>query len=54
MLKFIIENKEWIFSGIGVFFLAGLCGLIRFIQNRKRAGKKNTNFREDRVPLHKP
>ena len=25
MIEFIIKNKEWLFSGIGVFLIAGSC-----------------------------
>jgi hypothetical protein len=36
MLDYIIENKEWIFSGVGVFVLAGVIGLVRLIANKGR------------------
>lgn len=37
-LQFISDNKEWIFSGIGVSAIAGIIALLR-----KRSGIKNQN-----------
>ena len=39
MIEWIIENKEWIFSGIGVFILTIVLSLIR------RASSKNKSNR---------
>ena len=37
MFEYVLKNKEWIFSGIGVFFLAGIIGIIRyFFKHRKK------------------
>ena len=47
MIKFIFDNKEWIFSGIGV---AVILGIIRFFLNQKKrcqnikAGDHSTNI----------
>lgn len=32
MIKWIIANKEWLFSGVGVALIAGLIALIRRIR----------------------
>ena len=37
-LQFIFENKEWIFSGIGVSVISGIIALIR-----KQSGTKEQN-----------
>lgn len=42
MLKYLIENKEWIFSGIGVFLFAVGISIIRFYLNRRKANKENS------------
>ena len=36
MINWIIDNKEWVFSGIGVFVLSGIIWLIRYISGRKK------------------
>lgn len=39
MMDWIIENKEWIFSGIGVLLISGLIGIINCFR-RKRSVKR--------------
>ncbi len=34
IIRFISENKEWVFSGIGLFALSGVYGLTKFITKR--------------------
>ena len=54
MLNYLIENKEWIFSGIGVLILAGVISIIRFFLNRKKSNKlSKENFTNEKVPLEK-
>jgi len=36
MIKYILDNKEWIFSGIGVLFFSGIFILIRYLILRNR------------------
>jgi len=36
LIEFIIKNKEWIFSGIGVFFIAGIISLLRIIFKKRQ------------------
>lgn len=38
IFNWIVENKEWFFSGIGVTIVLGIGGLIRkwFVKNRDR------------------
>lgn len=54
MINFIIENKEWLFSGIGVIILLGIFALVKkafhsekapFIMNRKRIEEDNSIFK---------
>ncbi|MFC1818220.1 hypothetical protein ACFL0B_03910 [Thermodesulfobacteriota bacterium] len=45
MLKYLIDNKEWIFSGIGVFLLATVVGIIQYILKRKRVG----SLKDDKI-----
>ena len=33
ILKYLIDNKEWIFSGLGIFIIGGIISLIKFINN---------------------
>lgn len=35
MIKYIIENKEWIFSGIGVLIITAIWGLFYKRKNKK-------------------
>ena len=48
ILNFIINNKEWIFSGVGVAIIAGMIGMI-FRRKRKKelnieSGSRSTNI----------
>jgi len=36
LIQWIRANKEWLFSGIGIFVFAGLIGLVRFFIARRR------------------
>ncbi len=36
MVEFIIKNKEWLFSGIGVFLIAGVFALLKVLLKKKR------------------
>lgn len=36
MLEWIINNKEWIFSGIGIFALGGIVAIIKLLTKRKK------------------
>ena len=33
--NYIADNKEWIFSGVGIFLLAAIWGLFKFIFHKK-------------------
>jgi hypothetical protein len=38
MIEFIIKNKEWLFSGIGVFLIAGAFAILKlFLRRRQKA-----------------
>lgn len=39
MFEYVIKNKEWIFSGIGVFLLAAAIGIVRYILKQRKKGK---------------
>lgn len=39
MFEYVIKNKEWIFSGIGVFLLAAAIGIVRYILKQRNKGK---------------
>jgi len=43
MLKWILNNKEWLFSGVGIFIIAGLYGFLKSKTNFKLAAHTNTN-----------
>ncbi|CAK8720758.1 hypothetical protein GCAAIG_10310 [Candidatus Electronema halotolerans] len=42
MLAWIMKNKEWVFSGIGVFVLTIVCGWLWPKKNKGQAGKTGT------------
>ena len=42
ILKYLIDNKEWIFSGLGIFIIGGIISLIKFIINRNKKASKKT------------
>lgn len=47
-MQWVLENKEWLFSGAGIFLLSLLFGLVArkkvgFKQNQK-SGKSSTNY----------
>jgi hypothetical protein len=39
MLEWIIENKEWVFSGIGIFILTIIMGLIKWFFSKKKSDR---------------
>ena len=42
IFDFLLQNKEWIFSGIGVFILSGIILILRYLVNKKsKADKSN-------------
>ena len=51
MITWITENKEWFFSGIGVFALSGIFVLIRYVFFSKKKGsesKRTINFKGEK------
>ncbi|MEY2369866.1 hypothetical protein [Lysinibacillus capsici] len=42
-MDFLISNKEWIFSGIGVFILGGIVSLFKI---KSRKPKKHQNIKK--------
>jgi len=51
MIDWIIENKEWLFSGIGVFTLSGIFVLIRYVFFSKKKvpkSKRTINFKGEK------
>jgi len=47
-MQWIIDNKEWIFSGIGIFILSIIAGLFikrkSFLKQSQKSGKNSTNY----------
>lgn len=41
-INYFIKNKEWIFSGLGIFIIGGIISLIKFIINRNKKASKKT------------
>lgn len=42
ILKYLIDNKEWIFSGLGIFIIGGIISLIKILINHhKKASQKS-------------
>lgn len=39
MLESIIENKKWVFSGIGIFILTIIMGLIKWFFSKKKSDR---------------
>ena len=46
MVNWLIENKEWFFSGVGVSILIGIIGLVKYIFNKKKTSEstRTINF----------
>ncbi len=41
-INYLIKNKEWIFSGLGIFVIGGIISLIKILINhRKKATQKS-------------
>lgn len=36
IIDFLISNKEWVFSGIGIFILGGLATLVKLYFSKKK------------------
>lgn len=62
MLQWLIENKEWIFSGVGVAVITGVIALVRrlFTHNaspssmEQSGGHGSTNYQAGRdMTIHK-
>ncbi len=51
MIKFIIKNKEWLFSGIGVIILLGIITLFKKIFFRKK-DKKSEETKPQEITIH--
>lgn len=49
-MQWIIDNAEWVFSGIGVFVLSGIVALIsknkkaKVIKMKQKSGNNSTNI----------
>lgn len=41
IIEFLVNNKEWIFSGIGVFLLGGIAAFIKGRIRSKKASNSN-------------
>lgn len=39
MVEWIIENKEWVFSGIGIFIFTIIIGLIKRMLSKKKSNR---------------
>lgn len=51
-MKWLYDNKEWIFSGIGVVILSGIAGLLlRYFSNRTKAGTERGNPSASQLPI---
>ncbi len=45
-MQFLIDNKTWIFDGVGVTALVWLVWLIRRVWNGKRAGENAAQYQK--------
>jgi hypothetical protein len=49
-MQWLVDNKEWVFSGIGVALLAALVNFIflkwnrSFLSQKQKSGKNSTNY----------
>ncbi len=48
MFDFISDNKDWIFSGIGVFVLGGIITFVKMLRSRKSLSP-NSNMNQHNV-----
>ena len=56
-LNWIIDNKEWVFSGIGIFALSAIVGLITWISGRRKVAsqkKQNQQLTSDQTVQKAP
>ncbi|MDR0332388.1 MAG: hypothetical protein LBI15_02900 [Dysgonamonadaceae bacterium] len=46
MIEWFVENKKWLFSGIGVLILSGIIGLVKYVFSKKKTSKskRTINF----------
>ncbi|MGZ2369499.1 hypothetical protein ACXR6G_06910 [Ancylomarina sp. YFZ004] len=44
-MNYILENKEWIFSGIGVLIISLVISLILYFSKKKKQNKTKGNIR---------
>lgn len=47
MVEWIIENKEWVFSGIGIFIFTIIIGLIKWLFSKKKSNR-TVNMKGDK------
>lgn len=40
-INYLIKNKEWIFSGLGIFVIGGIISLIKILINHRKKQPKN-------------
>lgn len=45
-MEWIINNKEWIFSGIGIFFITIIIGIIKIISKKMSKRNAESNSKE--------
>lgn len=46
MIEWINNNKEWVFSGVGLFVLTLIATIIKFLKNRKNQKKEKRNIEQ--------
>lgn len=48
MIEWISNNKEWFFSGLGVFMLTILVGIIKSVFSGKKRDERTINMKGDK------
>ena len=45
-MSYILENKEWIFSGVGVLVLSLIISIVLWVLNKRKKNTKNYSIEE--------
>ena len=51
MINYLIANKEWVFSGIGVMALGGAAAFARFVLFSRKGAVSSPLIRQSRNPV---
>ena len=50
VIEFIIKNKDWIFSGVGIFLVGGIISAIKFVLRRRERTRSQSVANTNELP----